>query len=140
MFWGVIMAHALKILKNERISGGALILMAAALWSMYAWADRAHTALNESSIARHQNNIDTMVSKQEFNALQKTVELGFESIVIDEASAVIRDIKFSRQLAQSTKASINEIAGIDEKLQQAKDYKDCLVGREHNCEKLRVDG
>lgn len=137
MFWGTLLESAMKILKNERISGGALILMGAALFSMYAWADTAHNILDENSKTRHQQNIEEMVSKEEFEELQATVDVGFEEINLNDASAEIRDIKLSRQIAQATGAGDDEVARIEDQLNHAKAYKSCLVERRPNCDHLR---
>lgn len=137
MFLSALLGQSMTILKNERISGGALVLMATALFSMYAWADNRHQALEDNSAARHAQNIEDMVSKEEFNVLQRTVDAGFENIGIDDASAVIRDAKLSLQMAKATDASDNEIARINDELSHAVDYKSCLVRRGSNCEHLR---
>lgn len=129
MVWGTVMSQALGVLKNERISGGALIIMAACLYAMYAWADGAHANMAASHAE--------LVKQEEFNQLKKDVEHGFEQMELNDASQQIRDIKLSLQVAQATSAPDTEIRRIEDALDHAKSYKSCLVRREPNCEHLR---
>ncbi len=117
MFWGaIIMETVLKILRNERFSGGALILLGCMMFWVYGWAD------------------STYAKKAELQQLQQTVESGFESIKIEGASQEIRDVKLSKQIALAIGGDTEQI---EERLLAAKSYKQCLVERGSNCEHLR---
>lgn len=120
MFWGtVIMETVLKILRNERFSGGALILLGCTMFWVYGWAD------------------STYAKKAELQQLQQTVESGFESIAIEGASQEIRDVKLSKQIALAIGSTPENMELIEERLAHARDYKQCLVERGTNCEHLR---
>lgn len=120
MFWeGIAMDQVMKILKNERISMGVLVLFVCSLFIGYSWAD--------SRFAR----------VEDLTTLQQTVELGFESIAINDASAEIRDIKLSLQMARAVGSSETEVVRINDELTHAKSYKKCLVTRGTNCAHLR---
>ena len=120
MFWGVrIMDWVLKVLKNERISVAALVLVVCGLYWLQVWAD------------------DRFAQVEDLVSLQSAVELGFESISIENASQEIRDIKLSKQIAQAASATQQEIDRIDEQLGHVVAYKQCLVERGSNCEHLR---
>jgi hypothetical protein len=120
MFWGIkIMDWVLKVLKNERISFAALVLVVCGLYWVHSWADERFA------------KVENLVS------LQSAVDLGFESISIENASQEIRDIKLSKQIAQATGASDTTVKQIDERLAHAVSYKNCLVERGSNCEHLR---
>ena len=118
MFWGSIaMDQVLKFIGSARISGGALILLTVAMFWVHAWADNRFAKV------------------EDLTTLQETVEIGFESIAINDASAEIRDIKLSLQVAKSTDSE--DIGRIMEQLEHARDYKECLVNRGSNCAHLR---
>lgn len=119
MFWGSMMEQVLDLLKHERISAGALVLLACTLFWVHAWAD------------------DKFATIDDLQALQQTVVEGFESILISDASAEIRDIKLSQQMAKATGAPIEELGRIQEQLEHAEAYKSCLVKQEPNCDHLR---
>jgi hypothetical protein len=120
MIWGGLMVEqAIKLLKSERISGGALVLLAATLFWVHAWAS------------------DEFAKVEDLEKLQTTVDEGFESIAINDASQEIRDIKLSLQVAKATTADKDDLARIQDQLTHAIDYKKCLVDRGTNCEHLR---
>jgi hypothetical protein len=120
MFWeGIAVDQVMKIMKSERISMGVLVLFVCSLFIGISWADGRFAKI------------------EDLTTLQHTMELGFESIAINDASAEIRDIKLSMQLAQAVDPSESTTKRIEEELEHAVDYKKCLVRREPNCEYLR---
>lgn len=119
MVWGPIMAQGLNLMKNERISGGALILLVCTLYFSFVWAD------------------ERFAKVEDLKTLQETVEIGFESIAINDASAEIRDVKLSAQIAKATDAPEGDQDRIQEQLEHAVAYKQCLVERGTNCAHLR---
>lgn len=119
MFWGAIIGQSMKIFKNEYISVGALVLLACGLFWVHAWAD------------------DKFAKVEDLITLQQTVEIGFESIAIENASQEIRDIKLSKQMALAINSPAAIVEGIDDELVHVVRYKQCLIERGTNCEHLR---
>lgn len=113
------MDWVLRILKSERISGGALVLLAFGLFWLHGWADANFARLSDLA------------------AITNTMESGFESLAIENASAEIRDIKLSKQIAEHDNPGRIGLERIDLQLEHAIAYKQCLVIRGTNCEHLR---
>ena len=120
--WGSVVSNAIGVLRDEKISGGILVLVLAGFYGVYAWAAGEH---------------DNMVDKAEFKELEQKVDQGFEQMTLNDASQKIRDIKLSLQIAHATQAPQPELDKIQEELEYAKAYKACLVHRDPNCEHLR---
>jgi len=114
-----IMEQVIGALKNEKISAGVLVAMVALAWWAHSWAE------------------EEFVKKGEFSELQRTVNDGFESIEINDASQVIRDIKLELLITKATSGSNKELADLGDELSHAEAYKDCLVKRQPNCHHLK---
>ena len=110
------MEHLLRAIKNEKISSGVLILLLTGAWYVHGWAN------------------DEFVRKGEFFTLQEAVTDGFESIEINNASQVIRDVKLEMLITGVTGGGVGTLA---EELGAAKKYKECLVKQEPNCQHLK---
>lgn len=124
MIWGAwVMEQAMTVAGRVKISLAVVIMTAVfvisgGMWA-YAWADGEFARV------------------EDLTRLQHTVDTGFEKIAINDASAEIRDRKLSLQMAMATQAPPTEVDRINEELNHAKNYKQCLVDRGSNCEHLR---
>jgi hypothetical protein len=117
--WSEIMEQVLGALKNEKISAGILVLMVALAWYVHAWAE------------------EEFVKQSEFSQLQTTVSTGFESIEINDAGQIIRDIKLELIITKATQGSEADLDRLTDKLEHAQAYKQCLVERKPNCKHLK---
>jgi hypothetical protein len=113
------MEYLLSAIKNGRPVG--IVLAVFIIGGMYGftWAD------------------ERFAKKEELHQLQRTVETGFESIKIEGASQEIRDVKLSKQIAIATGAPPESLEAIEDQLEHARAYKQCLVERGSNCEHIR---
>jgi hypothetical protein len=114
-----MMDQILGVVKNEKISGGVLVLLITIAWWAHGWAS------------------GEFVKKGEFNKLQTTVTEGFASIEINDASQIIRDKKLGLTITKATQGSEEQIEALVEELQYAQAYKACLVRQEPNCQHLK---
>ena len=113
------MEQVIGALKNEKVSAGVLVaLVGIALWA-HAWAEEA------------------FVKKGEFETLQTTVNTGFETIEINDAGQIIRDIKLEILITKATNGSASELEHLADELGHAQAYKACLVKQEPNCQHLK---
>jgi hypothetical protein len=120
MLWeGIAVEQVMKIMKSDGVTRGLVIILCCLLVYSFSWA--------ESRYAR----------VEDLTTLQQTVELGFESIAINDASAEIRDVKLSLQMAKATGSPETDVTRINDQLEHAKSYKKCLVDRGTNCAHLR---
>jgi hypothetical protein len=113
------MEQIIGALRNEKISAGVLVAMIGIAWWAYSWAE------------------DKFVNQGEFTALQQTVNEGFESIEINDAGQVIRDIKLEILITKATQGPDKELKRLGDQLKHAEEYKACLVGRRPNCRHLK---
>ena len=113
------MEQIIGALRNEKVSGAVLAALLGIAWWAHAWAE------------------EEFVKKTEFTKLEKAVNAGFESIEINDAGQIIRDIKLEILVTQATDGSGARVARLQERLEHAQDYKQCLVNRRPNCKHLR---
>ena len=114
-----IMEQILGVVKNEKISAGVLVVLIAVAWWAHGWAS------------------EEFVKKGEFNKLQTTVVDGFESIEINDASQIIRDVKLEILITKATNGSAKELTDLADELSHAQAYKQCLVDQRPNCQHLK---
>jgi hypothetical protein len=115
----VIMEQILGAIKNEKVSSSVLVLLVAVAWWAHSWAE------------------EEFVKKGEFSELQNSVSGGFESIEINDAGQIIRDIKLEILITKATSDDTTRLSDLDEELEHAKAYKQCLVKQEPNCQHLK---
>jgi hypothetical protein len=113
------MEQIIGALRNEKISAGVLVALIGIAWWAYSWSE------------------DRFVNQDEFSTLQRTVNEGFESIEINDAGQVIRDIKLEITIVKAAQGTQAEIDHLNEELEHAKAYKECLVKQGPNCQHLK---
>jgi len=113
------MEQIVGALRNEKLSSTLLVLLVIGAWWAQGWAD-----------ARY-------VEKSEFTQLRTTVKSGFDNIEINNASQIVRDIKLEIKITKAASGSDQEITRLQERLEQAKNYKSCLVEQKPNCEHIK---
>lgn len=116
---GTVVEQVIGALKNEKISAGVMVALIAIAWWAHSWAE------------------EEFVKKGEFNRLQAAVDDGFESVEINNAGQVIRDIKLEILITKATQGSDKELADLADELKHAQAYKACLVKQEPNCQHLK---
>ena len=114
-----IMEQILGVVKSEKISAGVLVLLVAIAWWAHGWAS------------------EEFVKKGEFSKLQTTVNDGFESIEINDAGQIIRDVKLEILITKATNGSAKELSDLADELGHALAYKQCLVDQGPNCQHLK---
>jgi hypothetical protein len=114
-----VMEQILGVIKNEKISASVMVVLIGVAWWAHAWAE------------------EVFVKKGEFDTLQTTVTDGFESIEINDAGQIIRDIKLEILITKATQGSQEEKDRLADKLEHALAYKQCLVERKPNCRHLK---
>ena len=114
-----LMEQVIGALKSEKVSGAVLAALLGIAWWAHAWAE------------------EEFVKKSEFFTLQATVTTGFESIEINDAGQIIRDIKLEILVTKSTNGSEMVLKRLDDRLAHAQAYKQCLVERAPNCRHLK---
>ena len=114
-----VMEQVIGALKNEKISAGVLVALIGIAWWAHSWAE------------------EEFVKRGEFSELRTTVTDGFESIEINDAGQIIRDIKLELLITRATQGAPSELKRLDDQLSHAQAYKQCLIERKPNCQHLK---
>lgn len=117
--WGLNMDQVLGGLKDEKISLAVLGFVVATAMYAYAWAE------------------DKYASASEVQQLKTLIIDHTEEFRINNASQIIRDLKTDIRIAKATAAPEVEMDRLNEQLEHAEIYKDCLVQRRPNCKHLK---
>lgn len=117
--WIKFMDELIGGLKDQKISIAVLGLCVSAMIYAYAWAD------------------EKFASQSELKQLTQLVIDHTEEFRINNASQVIRDLKTDLRIAKATAAPETELHRLNEQLEHAEEYKDCLVSRRPNCRHLK---
>lgn len=117
LFWGQLMEQLVGFLQ-KRPSGSTFIFIMLICFAAYAWAG------------------EEFVRKTEFNELKTLMVSHTEEFRINNASQIIRDLKTDIRIAKATSAPVVEVDRLEDQLDHAERYKDCLVDRKPNCKHL----
>ena len=117
--WGQSMEAIVQMLKNEKISSTMLILVLLGAWYAYGWAG------------------EEFVKSDDFNKLTTLIVTHVEDMKIVNAAQLLRDKELAMQIAVATQESEKQIKHIQDEINQARQYKNCLIRKEPNCKHLR---
>lgn len=144
--WG--MEQAISLLKDEKMSIGVLGALVFMAYVGFVWADSQHQDYQTKAeaaqadrelkalIAGNAETAGKVLSKMDAHV--KDFEAAQEEARIEYAKATVRDMNTELRLAQTDPSTTErEMENLVAHLEQAKEYRDCLINRKPNCQHLR---
>lgn len=113
------MEQLVGVLRNEKISSTVLVLILIGAWWTYGWAN------------------EEFVNKGDFDKLTNLIITHVDDMKIVNAAQLLRDKELAFQIATATQESDAQITHLQDEINQARKYKECLIHKEPNCKHLK---
>lgn len=117
--WSQLMEQLVGVLRNEKLSAATVILVIFGAYWAYGWAG------------------EEFVKQDDFKQLKSLMITHVEDMQITTASQLIRDKQLQLQLAHATGESESQIAHIEQEIEDAIEYRSCLIKKAPNCKHLK---
>ena len=121
MVGGWLMEKVVGGIKNDKFSASIAVFVLSIVFYAFVWASEKH---------------DDLVSKGEYQALLELITDHTKEFRIVTAKQVIRDIQTDIRLAEATEAPDIELERLNNQLETAMLYRDCLIDEGSNCQHI----
>jgi len=131
------MEQIMGALRSEKLSTGIAGLLLTIAVVGFTWADGEHKAIMDQIVPRDVYEREQEELKQQLATLTTAVTDYISDAKIVDASQLVRDKELTLQVAVAAGQTAENIEHIENEIEQAKRYRDCLISERPNCKHLK---